>query len=352
MSDPQPKVGGRPNFKREAGPNRAALLLRITCFGAVLGVACTAVWAFADGHYFWPGWVWLGLLLPVAFVLGVRWSLRSQLPNSLVLNASASVITGLVLVVVWLLSGPEPFWPIWPLIGLGILVSAHALFLPLWTNRREQALVERVDVLTRTRRNALDLQAAELRRVERDLHDGAQARLVSLGMSLGMAEELVETDPKEARRLVNEARAAAADALAELRSLVRGILPAVLADRGLDGAIEALVLAVPIDVTASVELPTERLPPPIESAAYFAIAEALTNVVKHSGASSARIDVSRIDDLLVMVVSDDGRGGADPECGSGLRGVRHRLEAFDGTLQLSSPNGGPTVVSMEVPCGP
>jgi signal transduction histidine kinase len=351
MSDPQPEVGDRPDVKRKEGLVRAPIRLRITRFGVVLGLACTAIWAISGGHYFWPGWIWLGLLLPWAFVVGVRWATRSQLPRSLALNVTVSMILGAVLVVVWLLSNAAPFWPIWPLIGLGIVIAAHAL-LPPWPIRRERELVERVNVLTRTRRDVLNIQAAELRRVERDLHDGAQARLVSLGMSLGMADELVDTDPTEARRLVNEARAMAADALADLRALVRGIFPAVLADRGLAGAIQALVLAVPIPVTASIELPAQRLSPPIEAAAYFTIAELLTNVVKHSGASSARIEVSQIDDQLVMVVSDDGRGGVDPERGSGLQGIRLRLEAFDGTLQLSSPRGGPTIVKMEVPCEP
>ena len=143
-----------------------------------------------------------------------------------------------------------------------MVLAGHALLVPSVSSRREQALAERVDVLTRTRKDALDVQVAEMRRVERDLHDGAQARLVSLGMSLGMADELLDSDPDEARRLLAEARTAAGDALGDLRALVRGILPPVLADRGLAGAVQALVLASPVPVEMTVELPAERLPAP------------------------------------------------------------------------------------------
>jgi signal transduction histidine kinase len=248
------------------------------------------------------------------------------------------------------MSSHRYFWPIWPILGLGVVLAGHALFVPSASSSREQALAERVDVLTRTRRDALDVQLAEMRRVERDLHDGAQARLVSLGMSLGMADEVLDSDPDEARRLLVEARTAAGDALGDLRALVRGILPPVLADRGLAGAVQALVLASPVPVELTVELPAERLPAPVESAAYFAVAEAITNVIKHSGARAAWVRLRQAGGLLSMVVEDDGRGGADSDQGSGLRGIEHRLEAFDGTVQISSPSGGPTVVTMEVPC--
>ena len=203
-----------------------------------------------------------------------------------------------------------------------VVLAGHALFVPSVSSSREQALAERVDVLTRTRKDALDVQVAEMRRVERDLHDGAQARLVSLGMSLGMADELLDSDPDEARRLLAEARTAAGDALGDLRALVRGILPPVLADRGLAGAVQALVLASPVPVEMAVELPAERLPAPVESAAYFAVAEAITNVIKHSGARTAWVRVRHADGLLSMVVGDDGRGGADPDQGERSAGNR------------------------------
>jgi signal transduction histidine kinase len=213
-------------------------------------------------------------------------------------------------------------------------------------------LAGRVRQLARTREETINAQAAELRRVERDLHDGAQARLVGLGMSLGMADELIDTDPALARKLLGEARDLTGAALSDLRDLVRGIHPLVLADRGLDGAVEALALAVPIPVTVTVDIAVGRLPLPVESAAYFAVAEAIANVVKHSGATAAWVQVQRAAGRLSITVGDNGAGGAEPAQGSGLRGIERRLAAFDGTISISSPPGGPTLVTMEVPCEP
>lgn len=212
-----------------------------------------------------------------------------------------------------------------------------------------EALEQRVQVLTRTRADVVDHSAAELRRLERDLHDGTQARLVSLSMSLGIAETLFETDPEAAQRMVSEARSTTKAAIGELRSVVRGIHPPVLADRGLDGAVRALALdmAVPVEVSGSVP---GRPPAPVESAVYFAIAECLANAAKHAGPQHAWIVLGHRDGMLRAVVGDDGRGGADPEQGTGMRGVMRRLAAFDGTMSVSSPTGGPTVVTLEVPC--
>jgi signal transduction histidine kinase len=189
----------------------------------------------------------------------------------------------------------------------------------------------------------------ERRRIERDLHDGAQARLVSLGMSLGMAEEQFTRDPEGARQLLAEARASSSAALAELRDLVRGIHPPVLADRGLSGAVQALALATSLPVEVQAELP-ERLPAPVESAAYFAVAEGLTNVVKHSGAAHAWVRMVHAAELLRIEVTDDGSGGASSDRGTGLRGIERRLSAFDGRLTVISPQGGPTTLTMELPC--
>ena len=323
---------------------------RTVSFGIVLGFVLTVVWALTGAGYYWPGWIWLTLGLPVAFYRSIRWALGTRGQHALAVHAAISLVIGAALVAIWVMSSHRYFWPIWPILALGVVLAAHALFAPSVPSSREQALADRVDVLTRIRKDALDVQIAEMRRVERDLHDGAQARLVSLGMSLGMADELLDSDPDEAHRLLAEARTAAGDALGDLRALVRGILPPVLADRGLAGAVQALVLGSPVPVEMTVELPAERLPAPVDSAAYFAVAEALTNMIKHSGAGSAWVRLRLADGLLIMVVGDDGRGGADPEQGSGLRGIEHRLEAFDGTVQISSQSGGPTVVTMEVPC--
>jgi signal transduction histidine kinase len=219
----------------------------------------------------------------------------------------------------------------------------------LLTYGSTETLERRVAALTRSRAEAVDHSAAELRRLERDLHDGTQARLVAVSMSLGMAEEQFERDPEAARRTVTEARAATSAAIADLRSVVRGIHPPVLADRGLDGAIRALALdmAVPVEVVGDL---SGRPPAPIESAVYFAVAECLANAAKHSGHQQAWVELAHRDGLLRVVVGDDGRGGADAEAGTGMRGVMRRLAAFDGTMAVSSPDGGPTIVTLEVPC--
>ncbi|HEX3784936.1 MAG TPA: sensor domain-containing protein [Pseudonocardiaceae bacterium] len=214
---------------------------------------------------------------------------------------------------------------------------------------QSEALAKRVVQLTESRAETVDTQAAELRRIERDLHDGAQARLVSLGMSLGMAEEIIASDPKTAQSLLAEARESTGLALSELRDLVRGIHPPVLADRGLDGAVRALAMASALPVEVTVELPG-RPPAPVESAVYFAVAETLTNVAKHSGATSGWVRVTHTDGRLGVMVGDDGRGGASVASGGGLHGIERRLSAFDGIVNIASPLGGPTIVTMELPC--
>jgi signal transduction histidine kinase len=216
------------------------------------------------------------------------------------------------------------------------------------------ALVSRVRQLTETRAVAVDSAAAELRRIERDLHDGAQARLVALGMSLRAVERLIESSPQAALALVAEAREASARALTDLRELVRGIYPPVLADRGLAEAVQALALDSPLRTTVNAELPG-RPEAPVESACYFGVAEVLTNAVKHAAASAVHIDIRYVRGqqnagMLRIEVVDDGIGGADPARGTGLAGVEKRLATFDGVLAVSSPAGGPTIVAMEVPC--
>ena len=215
--------------------------------------------------------------------------------------------------------------------------------------KRNTELSSRVDLLTATRVDAVDTAACELRRVERDLHDGAQARLVALGIALRAAETLVRTNPDAAVALLGEARENSARALAELRDLVRGINPPVLAERGLGDAIQALALDAQVATTVDIHLPG-RPPTPVESAVYFAVAEALANAVKHSHATSVHISVGHSAGLLRIEVSDNGLGGADPALGTGLHGVERRLGTFDGVLAVSSPPGGPTIIAIEVPC--
>ncbi|MEV4310819.1 sensor domain-containing protein [Actinocrispum sp. NPDC049592] len=299
----------------------AGLTLAVTQIGMLLG---------AIGHL--TLWTWWWALPEDAEV---------DLIGFLSVNSEASAVyiagtLGLVYLAFWWYAAPH-------------LMRAQAL-LARWllAPTERSRLANRVRQLTESRADTVDTQAAELRRIERDLHDGAQARLVALGMSLGMAEETVLRDPAAARELLAEARAASSQALSELRDLVRGIHPPVLADRGLDGAIHALVLAHSMPIDVEIDIPG-RLSAPVESAAYFAVAETLTNVVKHAGASKAWIRLGYEEGQLNILVGDDGKGGADPSGGTGLRGIERRLSAFDGTLVVTSPLGGPTVVVMNVP---
>lgn len=215
-------------------------------------------------------------------------------------------------------------------------------------NGRVEQLQRRVAQVAESRSEVLDHSAAEVRRIERDLHDGAQARIAAVGMNVGLAEKLIDSDPAAAAELLKEVRQTTVSALEDLRSVVRGIHPPVLADRGLAGAIEALVVPLPFPVTVSVRI-DGRLPAPVESAVYFAVAECVANAVKHAQPSQLQISGAHDGARLRMQVRDDGRGGADP-AGHGLSGVNRRLAAFDGTMALTSPPGGPTVVTMEVPC--
>jgi signal transduction histidine kinase len=210
-------------------------------------------------------------------------------------------------------------------------------------------LERRVAEVSASRSESIDHSAAELRRIERDLHDGAQARLVALGMNLGLAQELMSKDPDAAANLLAEARTVTTSALGDLRSVVRGIHPPVLADRGLAGAVQALALDMSLPVSVTIVLPG-RPPAPVESAVYFATSELLANIGKHAAARRAVIDVGHDGRALRVVVSDDGRGGASLDAGSGLAGVVRRLAVFDGTMDVVSPVGGPTVVTLEVPC--
>nr|WP_173874610.1 histidine kinase [Streptomyces albus] len=232
----------------------------------------------------------------------------------------------------------------------------HQLTKRMLEPTREMLLARRVEELYESRHDAVDSSAAELRRIERDLHDGAQARLVAMGMSLGAVEALVERDPAKAKEMIAQARENSAEALTELRDLVRGIHPPVLAERGLGDALRALALRMQVPIEAEVELPG-RFPEPVETAVYFAVSEILTNTAKHAAASRVWLDALYARDApggaaIRVSVTDDGKGGASPEAGSGLRGVQRRLAQFDGVLAVDSPVGGPTMVTLEVPAEP
>lgn len=246
---------------------------------------------------------------------------------------------------VMLLDGPLllAWWLVTPHLARARAVADAAIL----GRSRVAGLQERVAEVEDSRSETLDHQAAEVRRIERDLHDGAQARIASVGMSVGLAEKLLATDPEAAAALLREARESTTDALEDMRTVVRGIHPPALADQGLAGAVQALVVPVPIPVTVALDVP--RLPAPIESAAYFAVAECVSNLAKHSEASRAWITGSHDGARLRLLVGDDGQGGADPS-GAGLTGVARRLDAFDGDTSVESPPDGGTVVRMEIPC--
>ncbi|PRY32352.1 sensor histidine kinase [Pseudosporangium ferrugineum] len=208
----------------------------------------------------------------------------------------------------------------------------------------------RIAELTATRAAALDAHATELRRIERSLHDGTQNRLVGVTVLLGAARRALARDPRAAGEMLERAQDAAEQALAELRTVARSILPPVLADRGLAGALDGLAAASGVPCRVDVDLPG-RCAAAVEATAYFVVAEALTNVAKHSGARAATVTVRRHGGLLSLAVTDDGHGGADEDGGSGLTGIRRRVGALDGTLTLTSPPGGPTTLRVELPCG-
>jgi signal transduction histidine kinase len=239
----------------------------------------------------------------------------------------------------------------WVLVAVGCALVPRmvALMADPQLARRAAALTQRVDRLSRTRAHATSTAVAELRRIERDLHDGAQARLVAVGMSLRAAEQLMASSPEAALALIAEARETSSRALDDLRGLVRGIYPPVLADRGLADAVRALAMDTPITVDTDITLSGEP-PMPVAAAVYFGIAEVLTNAVRHSQASEVRIGIGWAGGMLRVAITDDGVGGADASRGTGLAGVERRLATFDGVLAVSSPPGGPTIIAFEVPC--
>ena len=310
-----------------------AYLIVLFPLGLVWFVVTTTLWSLALGMLTAPLWFWIpadgGMAL---FNDGVR----ANLVIDTLLEALLACLVGAVLCVA----------AAWAVRGMGL---AHGAVAAALLGPSQNQLQARVEALQASRDRAVDSAEAERRRIERDLHDGAQQRLVALAMDLGMARAKLESDPAAGAALVGEAHEEAKRALAELRDLARGIHPAVLADRGLDAAISALAARSPVPV--DVDVATGRLPGPVESAAYFVVAEALTNAAKHARAAEIGVRITRHRDLLIVEVIDDGAGGADPARGTGLRGLADRVAAVDGRLAITSPPGGPTVIRAELPCG-
>jgi len=291
-----------------------AAVLVLLLWGA--GVVMTTVFA----------WVWL---MPLGNPLrsGFGWTTRD----------AAITVGGVLAIAVapWLAAG---------LAWLDVRVAERLL----GPNRAEM-LERRVEDLAESRAGVVDAADAERRRIERDLHDGAQQRLVSLAMNLGLARKTLRDIPPEAMQVIVEAHEEAQAAIDELRDLVRGLHPVVLEDRGLDAALSGIAARSPVPVRLDVSLPG-RVSPTVEAVAYFTVSEALTNAAKHSKASRVDLRIRRLGDLLHITVTDDGVGGADASRGTGLTGLRKRAASVDGTLAITSPHGGPTTITMELPC--
>ena len=301
----------------------------------LLDLFVVVVWAASGADTFWPVWVWLG----TGLVVGSVWWLGESTGGFRRLTGQA-VLISLFLIGVWAAAGGGSFWPVWPIAALALLLGLRAV-------TRGVQNEARVEELTQSRAGAVEAAESQLRRIERDLHDGAQARLVALGMNIGLAEQQLTKDPEKAQEHLAEAREAAASALQELRDLARGIHPPILADRGLDAAIRALTTHTAVPVSVDVEL-AERPPAAVETAAYFVAAEGLANALKHAEASRIEIAVHEREGAVVVRVLDDGHGGVSEA--AGLRGLRQRVEALDGTLRIASPQGGPTVIEAVLPC--
>jgi len=334
-------VGEEQAFSKAA--QRSGLRLHAVAYGA-LNALLLLIWLLTTpGGNFWPAWPLLTLGVPLALHAWVVLVDGGNRYRALVEHAGVSLVFAVFFVLVWALTGHGNFWPAWPILVLAVILVVHA---GVVLARRDDQ--ERIAVLEETRAGAVEQQETELERIERDLHDGAQARLVALGMSLGLAEQKLATDPAAAQALIAEAQQGTRDALEELRSLARGIHPPVLADRGLEAAIASLAQRTPLRVDVAVDL-ARRPPRAIESAAYFVVAESLANVGKHADAEHVDVRIRSNDERVIVEVVDDGRGGANPR-GGGLQGLARRVEALDGHLEVTSPAGGPTTIRAVIPC--
>ena len=317
---------------------------------AGLAAFLLGIWALTGAGYFWPMWAWFGLALPLSLFTAVRWVRDLPDGRNRGLGAQAVACFAVLVVgnlVIWLMSGAGYFWPMWPALPLLIVIGMRRTLI----RPRQRQLEVRVDELTRTRAGAVDVQASELRRIERDLHDGAQARLVALSMQIGRAEERLAGKGADAGDLdlLRQAREEATAAISELRDLARGISPPVLADRGLTAAVQSLADRSGADVKVYADLFEQRPPPAVENAAYFVVAESLTNATKHVPGAPVKITIWHDHSELGIVVADQGAGGADAE-GGGLSGLRKRVEALDGWLDVTSKAGEGTTVRATLPC--
>ncbi|HEX6868951.1 MAG TPA: sensor domain-containing protein [Candidatus Limnocylindrales bacterium] len=312
-------------------------------------VAAFTLWVVALTFLSVPIWWLMGDVPP-----GLGSLLASDVPGTSVIAAVLRVVpsTGTLVAIVGITG--VLLTPVAAAVSRGLMVLHRAVVSGLLCVSEQRVLEERVATLETSRRAVLDVEASELRRIERDLHDGAQQRLVMLSMNLGMAAERIDADPAGAKALVEDAREQARQALAEIRDLVRGIAPAILLDRGLVPALSALAGRGPIPVVVASELPEGlRLSDAVERAAYFVVAEAVANAAKHATRTATRVEIrGRLaGGALVVEIEDDGPGGARILPAGGLAGLVGRVEALDGTLALESPDGGPTIVRASIPVG-
>ncbi|MEH6375225.1 sensor histidine kinase [Streptomyces sp. KLMMK] len=360
----------------DGGPTKASsCLLALAVMTAVLGAACPVLTRAQRARFR----AWLGVEIPVA---GRSWSWR-QLGYHLVagplialggaltlLLGAAAAVAATVYIWVWALPPGTRLAQVGYAVQAAYLTAAGlaGIYGAAWLSgalarldtraatarlgpSRTEVLEQRVEEVAASRAGVVDAADAERRRIERDLHDGAQQRLVSMAVNLGLAKVTLKDLPDEARQVIDEAHREAKEAIAELGNLVRGLHPAVLEDRGLDAALSGIAERTPLPVGLTVDL-ADRPAPTVEAVAYFVVSEALANVVKHARATRAGVRVERRGGILLVVVTDDGVGGADPAGGSGLAGLAKRVASVDGTFSISSPAGGPTVVTVELPCAP
>jgi signal transduction histidine kinase len=328
-------------------------------WAATDGNVISRIWQIIRSPQVWRDFLYMGLLFPigilelalVTFPLKFIWAPIFYF----IFGAEPGVIWGLqvtnpIIAITVLIMGIVIAVPTALLINLTAKLHGQLGLLLLGTSH-EEVLTGRVEELTESRSAVMRAMHMERKRIERDLHDGAQQQLVALAMDLGRAREKMESDPEAARIILDDSHERAKRVMVDMRELVRGIHPAVLTDRGLDAAVSAVAGRAPIPVDVSVRV-RDRLPEEVESTAYFVVVEALTNATKHAQASRARVSIQRDGNWLRITVTDNGRGGADPEQGTGMRGLRDRILALEGTFAFTSPSGKGTRITVEIPCEP